>query len=80
MGEEIGSLEVGKRADLIFVDTAAPHLTPLHEPHTALVYSAGRADVRDVFVQGEQVIADRRPTKVDQREVMEAARIHVEGQ
>jgi len=80
MGEEIGSLEVGKRADLIFVDTAAPHLTPLHEPHTALVYAAGRSDVRDVFVAGEQVIANRRPTKVDQREVMEAARIHVEGQ
>jgi len=78
MGEEIGSIEVGKRADLILIDTAAPHLTPLREPHTALVYAAGRSDVRDVFVEGEQVIANRRPTKVDQREVMEDARAHVE--
>jgi len=80
MGQEIGSIEVGKRADLILIDTAAPHLTPLREPHTALVYAASRSDVRDVFVEGEQVIANRRPTKVDQREVMEDARAHVEDQ
>lgn len=80
MGESIGSLEVGKQADVIIVDTGAPHMTPLHEPHTALVYAAGRADVRDVFVAGVQVIADRRPTTVDRHEVMEAARAHVEDQ
>ena len=80
MGDSIGSIEVGKRADVILVDTAAPHLTPLHDPHTALVYAAGRADVRDVFVDGEQVIADRSPTRVDAAEVMAQARDHVEDQ
>ncbi len=77
MGDRIGSLEVGKEADVIVVDTEVPHLTPLHDPFTALVYAAGRSDVRDVFVAGEQVVADRRPTKVEQREVMDAARAHV---
>ncbi len=79
MADRIGSIEVGKEADVIIVDASVPHLTPLRDPFTALVYAAGRSDVRDVFVAGEQVIADRLPTKVDQREVMEAARAHVEG-
>jgi 5-methylthioadenosine/S-adenosylhomocysteine deaminase len=78
MADRIGSIEVGKEADLIIVDTAVPHLTPLHDPFTALVYAAGRSDVRDVFVAGEQVIANRQPTKVELFEVMEAARAHVE--
>lgn len=80
MADRIGSIEMGKEADVIIVDTVVPHLTPLHDPFTALVYAAGRSDVRDVFVAGEQVIANRRPTKVDQFDVMEAARAHVEDQ
>ena len=79
MEDRIGTVEVDKEADLIIVDTAVPHLTPLRDPYTALVYAAGRSDVRDVFVAGEQVIANRRPTKVDQREVIVTARAHVEG-
>lgn len=80
MADRIGSIEVGKEADLIIVDTSVPHLTPLHDPFTAIVYAAGRSDVRDVFVAGEQVITNRRPTKVDARQVMEAARAHVGDQ
>lgn len=79
MADRIGSIEVGKEADVIVIDTAVPHLTPLHDPYTALVYAAGRSDVRDVFVAGERVIADRRSTRVDHHEILETARAHVEG-
>lgn len=77
MGDQIGSLEIGKEADLILVDTRAPHLTPIHDPFTALVFAAGRSDVRDVFVAGEQVIANRQPTRVDAGQIMASAREHV---
>jgi 5-methylthioadenosine/S-adenosylhomocysteine deaminase len=80
MSDRIGSIEVGKEADLIVVDTSVPHLTPLHDPYTALVFAAGRSDVRDVFVAGEQVIADRTATRVDGTEVMASARAHVKGE
>lgn len=79
LADRIGSLEVGKEADVVVVDANAVHLTPIHDPYTALVYAAGRSDVRDVFVAGERVVDGRRPTRVDSSEVMAAARAHVES-
>jgi 5-methylthioadenosine/S-adenosylhomocysteine deaminase len=77
MSERIGSLEVGKEADIISINLREPHLIPIRDPFTTIVYSAGRADVRHVFVAGEQVIDNRRPTKVDPQEIMSSALRHV---
>jgi 5-methylthioadenosine/S-adenosylhomocysteine deaminase len=77
MSERIGSLEVGKEADVISIYLREPHLIPIHDPFTTIVYSAGRSDVRHVFVAGEQVIDNRRPTKVDPQEIMSSALRHV---
>ena len=52
LGDRIGSVEVGKRADLVLVDLAAPHLTPVHDVAALLVFAAGRGDVTDVLVDG----------------------------
>jgi len=62
--DRVGTLEVGKQADVITVDTTAPAVAPtVDRPfHTAvpnLVYSATGREVRDVFVAGERVVADR---------------------
>lgn len=65
MGDQIGTVEVGKEADLILLDLQAPHLIPLRDPATAVVYSAGRSDVRHVLVAGEPVIVDRQPIHAD---------------
>jgi 5-methylthioadenosine/S-adenosylhomocysteine deaminase len=65
LADLIGSIEVGKRADLIAIDLAAPHLMPIHNLYALLVYAAGRSDVSDVWVDGEQVIENRRSTKLD---------------
>jgi 5-methylthioadenosine/S-adenosylhomocysteine deaminase len=65
MADSIGSLEVGKRADIIAVELNSPHLIPIHNLFAQLVFAAGRSDVSDVFVDGEQVVEDYRSTKLD---------------
>jgi 5-methylthioadenosine/S-adenosylhomocysteine deaminase len=64
MDDLIGSLEVGKRADLIIVDMTPPHLAPLFpEPHTnvieQIVYSASAADVLTTIVEGKVLMQNR---------------------
>ena len=54
--KEIGSLEVGKQADLILIDLNQPHLTPLYHPFSHLVYAASGADVDTVFIAGQMVM------------------------
>jgi 5-methylthioadenosine/S-adenosylhomocysteine deaminase len=63
--ESTGSLEVGKSADIIAIDTNAPHLIPIHNLFAQLIFAAGRDDVCDVWVDGEQVIENRRSTRID---------------
>ncbi len=70
----VGSVEPGKRADLVVVDLERPHLTPVHDVHALLVFAAGRADVRDVLVDGVPVVLDRRSTRVDEAALLAAAR------
>jgi len=43
----VGTIEVGKKADIIIVDTNTPHMTPIYNPYSQLVYSATGGDVRD---------------------------------
>ena len=72
--DQIGSLEVGKKADLIAIDLNQPHLTPLYDPISHLVYAVKGSDVRHVWVNGEQVVRDRRVLKVDEARVMAAVK------
>lgn len=71
MEEEIGSIEVGKRADLVFLDTRTPEMVPLVDHgvrsnvYANIVYSAGREQVKDLLVDGEYVLKDRHPVRVD---------------
>jgi cytosine/adenosine deaminase-related metal-dependent hydrolase len=57
--DEIGSLEAGKKADLIVVDTSAPCWHPLGDPVRTLVYSGGGDSVRTVIVDGRVIMRDR---------------------
>lgn len=63
---ETGSIEVGKRADLITIEARQPHLTPLLDPVKALVYSARGGDVRDAVIDGRVVMRDRKVLTVDE--------------
>ena len=62
---EIGSLKVGKSADIIVIDTKQPHLTPLFSPESHLVYAARGSDVRHVFVDGRLVVKEGSLTTID---------------
>jgi 5-methylthioadenosine/S-adenosylhomocysteine deaminase len=62
---EIGSIEPGKRADLILVDRNRPHLAPDADPWSALVYAARGADVRMTMVDGEILVDDFALTRLD---------------
>ncbi|MFC7490666.1 MULTISPECIES: amidohydrolase family protein [unclassified Knoellia] len=74
MDDLVGSIEVGKRADLVLVDLEQPHLTPVHDVPALLVHAAGRGDVTDVLVDGRIVVSERRSTQVDARDLLERSR------
>ena len=79
MADRIGSVEVGKEADLIVLDTRVPHMSPMREPHTAVVFSAGRSDVRHVLVAGELVVTDRCSTRLDVQALLAEVAAHTGG-
>ncbi len=62
LGEHVGSIEVGKSADLIAVGLSSPAMTPIFDPVSHLVYAASRADVTDVWVGGKRRVADGKLT------------------
>ena len=70
--DAIGSLKVGKKADLIAIDCNQPHLTPLYDPTSHLVYAVKGSDVRHVWVNGDMVVRDRQLLKVNEAEVIAA--------
>jgi 5-methylthioadenosine/S-adenosylhomocysteine deaminase len=74
LGDRIGSIEVGKRADLLLLDGDSPALTPCPDPAAAVVYAASRADVRSVWIDGRPVLADRRLTSLDLADALAAVR------
>jgi 5-methylthioadenosine/S-adenosylhomocysteine deaminase len=70
---EIGSLEPGKRADLIMLDYRALGLQPVLDPIQNLVYHAHRRDVELVMVDGRILVENGEPRTVDRRAVIDAA-------
>ena len=65
MGEQTGSLEVGKWSDVVIFDAESIRHTPLHDPYATLVYSLQAADVKDVFVGGRRVVEEKKITLAD---------------
>ncbi|MFH1821002.1 MAG: amidohydrolase family protein [Methanobacteriota archaeon] len=70
---KIGSIEVGKKADLIIVDLKKPHLTPIHSIISHLVYSATGGDVDTMVVDGKVLMEDRKVLSLDEKKVLEQA-------
>lgn len=74
MEDRIGSLQVGKRADLVLIDLNRPHLVPCHDVFSLLAYAVGREDVSTVLVDGRVVLRDRKLVTCDEVEMMAAVR------
>jgi 5-methylthioadenosine/S-adenosylhomocysteine deaminase len=68
--DKIGSLEVGKKADLILINYDKPHLQPLHDVVSALVYSAQASDVETVIINGNIVMENRSLKTLDVSEII----------
>jgi len=73
LDNEIGSLEAGKQADLIIVETKKPHLIPMYNPVSHLVYAALGSDVRDVIVAGKVLLANKKLMTLELDRVLEEA-------
>lgn len=74
LADDLGSLKVGKKADLVVFDFRRPHLVPAINPLGNLVHTALGRDVEMVFVDGRCVVSDGRPTHVDMDAVLADAR------
>ncbi|MGF7175038.1 amidohydrolase family protein [Azospirillum doebereinerae] len=69
MADEIGTLAVGKKADLVVFDTRRPHLRPLVNPLGTLVHTGQGRDVEMVLVDGETLVEDGRPVRADLEQI-----------
>jgi 5-methylthioadenosine/S-adenosylhomocysteine deaminase len=74
MEKEIGSLEVGKKADVIILDLNKPHLQPVYNIVSHLVYSATGADVRDVIIDGKVIMENRKLLTLEEEEILRKAK------
>jgi 5-methylthioadenosine/S-adenosylhomocysteine deaminase len=70
LADEVGSIEVGRKADLVAFDFRRPHLVPCIDPVGNLVHTAQGRDVEHVWVDGEQVVASGRPVKADLESIL----------
>jgi 5-methylthioadenosine/S-adenosylhomocysteine deaminase len=72
MADRIGSVEAGKRADLVILDLGRlPHSVPVHDPLAQLVHSARPSDTRTVLIEGRAVMRDRRFVHLDEDSILE---------
>jgi len=78
LDDRIGSIEVGKRADLVLLDPDSPSLNPVYDPISAVVYAASRADVTDVWANGQRVVESRSCTTIDLDRTLAEARLEAE--
>jgi len=69
-----GSLEVGKRADLIVIETNKPHLVPMYNPYSHLVYAASGHDVTHSIIDGNIVMEDRILLTLDVEDIIERSK------
>jgi 5-methylthioadenosine/S-adenosylhomocysteine deaminase len=73
LGDELGSLEVGKKADIVVVDVHKLHSAPLHDPMAALVYSCTGSDVDTVIIDGQVLVEHSKLIFLDEQEILEKA-------
>lgn len=73
LDKEIGSIETGKRADLITLSLDEPHGVPVYDVVSEIVYSLKGSDVRDVMVNGRPIVSDRKMLTLNEAEVLARA-------
>ncbi len=73
MDSELGTLEVGKKADMIIIGLKQPHLNPIHQIEALLAYSVNGADVETSIIDGKVVMENRVITGINEQEIIDTA-------
>ena len=73
LGDKIGSIEKGKLADIITIDLNKPHLVPIYNIYSHIVYAAMASDVDTVFINGKMLVSSRKLCASDEKEIMQKA-------
>ncbi|MGH9629301.1 MAG: amidohydrolase family protein, partial [Bryobacteraceae bacterium] len=73
MAGQIGSIESGKRADLISISLKEPHAVPMYNVYSHLVYALKASDVRNVWINGKMVVRDRKALTLDSSRILAEA-------
>jgi len=68
---EVGTIEAGKKADLILIDLKKPHLQPVHEVESLLAYSVNGADVDTTIVNGQLLMQNRKLLTLDENDIFQ---------
>ena len=72
--DELGTLEKGKKADIVLIDAQVPHLNPLFDPYTQIVYSSKGLDVDTVVINGEIKVLNKEVLVIDKEYVLNIAK------
>ncbi len=73
--KNLGSLEVGKKADFVILDGNSPVLANIHDPFQAVVYCAGKTEVKEVWVEGENIFKEGKIANISKKEVIKNSKI-----
>lgn len=73
LGDITGSIEEGKAADIVIADLKKPHLTPMYDVYSHIVYSMNSADIESVLVNGRVVVSNGKLTTADESEIIQKA-------
>src|SRR5579864_847568 len=74
LDKQIGSLETGKRADLVTLRLDRPHAVPLYNVYSQIVYALKGSDVEDVMVNGKPIVREGRPLTLDEKLILAKAK------
>ena len=72
--KEIGSIEIGKKADIVIIDTNKPELTPVRNPISSIIYAGVATDVDTVIINGKVVLQNGKLLTVDEDKILEDAK------
>jgi len=75
LDDKIGSIEEGKLADIILIDFNKPHLTPMYNIYSHLVYAAQASDVDTVICNGKVLMRNRKVLTINEKEIIEKAEL-----
>jgi 5-methylthioadenosine/S-adenosylhomocysteine deaminase len=74
LGDKVGTIAPGKKADLVIADLNSPHLTPVYDIYSHIAYCMRPSDIETVMINGRLVLENGNPLTLNEPEILEKAR------